>query len=377
MTRQRPLYLSLLLLALCGPATALALPAYRATFLPFGFVGHDINNAGQIVGNTRTNDALIWSDGSIVNLSRLLPGIQVYAINNQGEVAGSYALPESSTFIYSNGRFRDIGRPPGLNYATPHAINDHGQVAGTAGNFPGDTSRPYFYDGATTKALGTFGGDQGDALALNDQGTVIGNAALAPPSGSPYGQRLPFVYDGVQRQLSNGDAIACSANDINNSGDIVGSAEFLDTGLGQPYVYTGGVFRSLGGPGGDALGINSLGDIVGGWPSLDDLQYRAFVFHKGRLAGLNELVLPLPGWTITRAHDINDAGQILATACSGSTSDCRSLRLDLVPAIPEPAHLVMLVGGLLVLALRAVDKQGALLDKFCPAAARLSCRLTA
>lgn len=96
MTRQRPLYLSLLLLALCGPATALALPAYRATFLPSGFVGHDINDAGQIVGNTRTNDALIWSDGAIVNLSRLLPGIQVYAINNQGQVAGSYALPESS-----------------------------------------------------------------------------------------------------------------------------------------------------------------------------------------------------------------------------------------------------------------------------------------
>lgn len=352
MARHARLHTCLMVFALLGPATALAFPTYQTTFLPPGFAGQDINNAGQIVGNTRENEAWIWSESGIVNLSLLVPGVQAFAINNRGDVAGSYSLADSSAFVYSNGTFRDIGRVPGLNYAIPHAINDKGQVAGTAGNFPGDTSRPFFYDGATMTGIGTFGGDHGDALALNDKGTVVGNAALPPPPDSPYGQRQPFVYrDGILRELSTNQAIVYSANDINDAGAIVGSAGFLDTGLDQPYVYTGGVIRSPGGPGGDALGINGAGDIVGVWSSLDDLQYRAFVYHDGKLAGLNDLVLLQPGWTITRAHDINDAGQVLATACLGSTLDCRSIRLDLIPAVPEPANLAMFASGLLTLAM--------------------------
>lgn len=351
MTRHKPFRALLLLLALLGPAAASAQPTYGVTFLPTGFVGFDMNNAGQIVGRTLQNEAWIWSDSGIVNLSQLVPGVEAYAINNRGDVAGHYMYPGASAFIYSDGRFRDIGLVPGLNYATPHAINDKGQVAGTAGNFPGDTSRPFFYDGSTMIGLGTFGGDQGDALGLNDKGTVVGNAALAPPPDSPYGQRLPFIYrNGDLRQLRTGEATAYSANDINDAGAIVGSAWFPDAGLGQPYVYEGGVMRSLGGPGGDALAINGAGDIVGIRPSLDDLQYRAFVYSGGALANLNDLILPEPGWTITRAEDINDAGQILATACFGSTSACQSVRLDLVPAVPEPGSLAMLAGGLLALA---------------------------
>jgi probable HAF family extracellular repeat protein len=352
MARHARLHICFLVCALLGPATALALPSYQATFLPSGFAGQDINNAGQIVGNTRESEAWIWSDSGIVNLSLLVPGVQAFAINNRGDVAGNYGPGDTSAFIYSNGTFRDIGRVSGLNYATPRAINDEGQVAGTAGNFPGDTSRPFFYDGATMVGIGTFGGDQGDALALDDEGTVVGNAALAPPPDSPYGARQPFIYrNGTLSELRASQAMIYSANDINDTGAIIGSAAFPETGLGQPYVYTGGVIRSLGGPGGDALGINDAGDIVGVWPSFDDLQYRAFVYRDGKLAGLNDLVLLQPGWTITRADDINDAGQILATACFGSAFDCRSVRLDLIPAVPEPANLAMFAGGLLTLAM--------------------------
>lgn len=218
MARHARLHACFLVCALLGPATALALPSYQATFLPSGFAGQDINDAGQIVGNTRESEAWIWSDSGIVNLSRLIPGVQAFAINNRGDVAGNYSPADASAFIYSNGTFRDIGRVPGLNYATPRANNDMGHVAGTAGNFPGDT-------------------------------------------------------------------------------------------------------------------------------------YRAFVYRDGQLAGLNDLVLLQPGWTITRADDVNDAGQILATACFGSTLDCRSVRLDLIPAVPEPASLAMFAGGLLTLAM--------------------------
>lgn len=155
---------------LSGPATALALPAYQATLLPSGFVGQDINDAGQIVGNTRESKAWIWSESGIVNLSLVIPGVQAFA------------------------------------------VNDKSQVAGTAGNFPGETSRPIFYDGAMMTGINIFGGDQGDALALNDKGTVVGNAALAPPPDSPYSARQPFVYrDGILSELRTSKAMVYSA----------------------------------------------------------------------------------------------------------------------------------------------------------------------
>lgn len=338
--------------ALGCPAAALATPVYSVTFLPAEFTAHDINDAGQIAGNTRT-EAWIWSDTGITDLTAITPGVRVYAINNRGEAAGTYDVPgDADAFIYSGGRLHNIGRPAGLNYATPLAINDKGQVAGRAGNFPGDTSRAFFYDGRTMTAIGTFGGDQGEAYALNDSGRVVGAAALPPGPDVPRGDPRPFVYDdGVLEQIVAPNAFVATALDINDAGTIVGGAEFNDSGLFHPYALAGGVLRSLGGPGGAASGINNHGDIVGSWGARpgSDLT-RAFLYRNGTFADLNDLIVPEPGWTIVGTEDINDAGQILATACLGSRSDCRSVRLDLVAAIPEPTSLAMLLGGLSVLA---------------------------
>jgi probable HAF family extracellular repeat protein len=341
-----------LIAALIVPAAASAAPGYSVKFLPSGFTAHDINNAGQIVGNTRT-EAWIWSDSGIVNLSASKPGVQVYAINNHGEAAGVFALGASTAFIYSQGQFRDIGRPAGLNYATPHAINDNDQIAGTAGNFPGDTSRAFLFSSGTMTAIGTFGGDQGDAFGLNNKGTVVGSATLAPPPDSPRGVERGFVYrNGALAQIQAPGATVGPAYDINETGAIVGGADFASTGLSQPFLYAGGVLSNLGGPAGGARGINNHGAIVGTWGQMDaqsDLTH-AFLYRSGTFTDLNNLIVATPGWTVTQAEDINDAGQILATLCFGSTLDCRSARLDLVPAVPEPAGVAMLFGGLMALA---------------------------
>lgn len=337
--------------ALICPSLALAEPIYSVTFLPSDFTAVEINDAGQIVGNTRS-EAWIWNDGGIVNLSRIASGIEAFAINNRGEVAGSFSrrLPDAPAFIYSGGEIRDIGRVAGLNYATPRAINDKGQVAGTAGNFPGETSRGFFYDGTTMTAIDTFGGEQGDAYGLNNKGTVVGTTSLAPPSDRPRGDPRGFVYrDGVVRELAAPGVVTLSADDINDAGMIVGGAEFADAGF-QPYLYTGGAFASLGAPGGTARGINNHGAVVGILGGRFDSELsHAFFYDDGSLRDLNDLIVPEPGWTVTEATDINDAGQILGTACFGSTLDCRSVRLDLVPAIPEPNTVAMLLGGLATL----------------------------
>ncbi|QOY92383.1 hypothetical protein IM543_12090 [Massilia sp. UMI-21] len=305
------------------PAAPPAAPAYSVTFLPSGFTASDMNNAGQIVGNTQENQAWIWSDEGIVNLSLLTPGVQATAINNRGEAAGYFSYPDASAFIYSQGQIRDIGRPDGLNYAIPHAINDRGEVAGTAGNFPGDSSRAFLYSGGTMTAIGTFGGDQGDAYGLNKQGQVVGATAL-PAVDAPRGEPRAFLYrDGSLRQLfgPGGEPLGV-VYDINDAGTLALS------------------------PVGTARGINNDGNIVGNFGRFDSDLTHAFLYADGSTIDLNDLIVPEPGWTVTEAEDINDAGQILGTACFGSTQDCRSIRLDLIPAIPEPRSAAMLLAGL-------------------------------
>lgn len=328
MNVRRHVFALFALAALGCPALASADPLYSVLFLPAGFTGSDMNNAGQIVGNTQENAAWIWADDGIVNLSLMSPGIQATAINNRGEVAGAFSFADSAAFIYSHGQLRDIGRPAGLNYAIPHAINDRGEVAGTAGNFPGDTSRAFFYSGGAMTAIGTFGGDQGDAYGLNDHGQVVGGAALPPAPDVPRGEPRGFIYrDGVLRQLFGPDGGPLGpVYDINNAGALAVS------------------------PDGAARGINNHGAVVGFLGSFDADLTHAYLYAGGTTADLNDLIVPEPGWTVTEAEDINDAGQILAKACFGSTSDCRTVRLDLVSAIPEPTGLAMLLVGLCSLA---------------------------
>jgi probable HAF family extracellular repeat protein len=82
------------------------------------------------------------------------------------------------------------------------------------------------------------------------------------------------------------------------------------TGLG------GYAFQDLGTLGGAfsyAFGINDFGQIVG-WSQLaGGNSQHAFVYLKGQMRDLNDLLRAAPqGWTITGANGINDRSQIAA-----------------------------------------------------------------
>ena len=62
---------------------------------------------------------------------------------------------------------------------------------------------------------------------------------------------------------------------------------------------------------------------------------------NGELRDLNTLVDIEGGWQLTTAQDINDAGQILGTACRNGS--CTSVLLS---PVPEPATSLMLLAGL-------------------------------
>ena len=75
----------------------------------------------------------------------------------------------------------DLGTLGGTN-SNAVAINDHGQVVGNSELFPGETvSHSFSWTAAGGMVdLGTLGGTNSNAVAVNDNGQVAGNSELLP-----------------------------------------------------------------------------------------------------------------------------------------------------------------------------------------------------
>jgi probable HAF family extracellular repeat protein len=95
--------------------------------------------------------------------------------------------------------------------------------------------------------------------------------------------------------------------------DLAGDAQGLGT------LESDSVNGSVSG----ARAINDRRQVVGyHWPQVSSLgDHAAFLWEQGRMIDLNLLMPPGTPWQLTSAGDINDAGQILGTGDSGSTTN--------------------------------------------------------
>lgn len=123
---------------------------------------------------------------------------------------------------------------------------------------------------------------------------------------------------------------------INNSGQVVGSADFF--GQDQGFVYSGGAFTFIGDPspasgGTEPWGINDVGQIVGTDNNLGYFLYNGGVYsalgfwprsinNTGQMTGWlgsdavlysggSYTVIGLPSALSSSAYDVNNAGQIV------------------------------------------------------------------
>ncbi len=250
--------------------------------------GRAINNSGHVVGYATAADgkqhAFIYNPVSfpLTDLGTLggYP-CDATAINSSGQVAGSFTTTKtpvkSHPYVWNSGTgMTDLLTDPLVpvtwtsGYAT--GINDLGQVTGYAIDSVSNNYRAFLYTptvGMTN--LGTLGGKESQARALNASGKVVGNSRIAS------GLQHPFYYGGsgplVDLGTFGGDA--GYARSINSSGLVVGQTQ-LPGNINTPFIWsesTGKIdLATVVGNNhssyeqwylSDALAINDQGFIVG------------------------------------------------------------------------------------------------------------------
>ncbi|HEU4679823.1 MAG TPA: hypothetical protein VFS35_09910, partial [Terrimicrobiaceae bacterium] len=164
--------------------------------------------------------------------------------------------------------------------------------------------------------LGTLGGANSTANAINDLGQIVGSSGAPSPA---VGSRATlFRTTGNNVDLGGlGDDTTSRANDINNLGQIVGEAEIQSNNTPATIVTRATLFSGTGtgnidlgdsfltGVPSSAAAINNVGQIVG---YRENGSRRAAVFSPG--GSITELGT-LPGGNFSQATAINDAGLIV------------------------------------------------------------------
>jgi probable HAF family extracellular repeat protein len=207
-------------------------------------VANAINDAGQVAGmghapvgesargflNSRRGTRLIGTFGG--EWSNAL------SINSAGHVVGMAALSDTSignphmhAFVYRSGVLKDLGTFGGRN-SLAWDINDAGQVVGYADTpAPPDAeeyetgpTRAFLYERGTMKDLGTLGGWESTASAINNAGVVVGSSTTAETGSAAFVYARGKMTDlNTRVRLPEGWTLV-SGQDINDSGQILARA---------------------------------------------------------------------------------------------------------------------------------------------------------
>ncbi len=335
MSRLRPKLLSLILLfcplVVLGQSVS---PQYTVTDLG-DFSPRAINDSSTVVGSTLTK-AMLWRNGVLTDITpsvgpqTIAHGV-AFGINDLDQAVGWVSLCDldevgncsnsrSRAFIFNLvTQTQTVLGTLGGRDSEARGINNAGQIVGasvTAGPPPGNVGdrHAFIFQNGAFEDLGAKTNTQiSAAYSINATGQVVGLGS--GPGTDPV--RGAFLYSGGSFQFFEPRGIAW---DINNAGEIVGSISGNDDGSGRAFLFSGGLVQDLGTlytgyTYAIANAINNGGDIVGfsspSFPSSSG--ERAFIFSNGSMQDLNNLIPANTGWVLSRAADINDAGQIVGS----------------------------------------------------------------
>ena len=209
-------------------------------------------------------------------------------------VASQSGIPTSYTIT-------DLGTPNNLDgYATPHDINNNGQMVGDFYNTSTKKRHAFLYSNGTFIDIGALLGDDLDSYAngINNNGQVVGYYWSSDGTQS---QSHAFLYNnGAVSDLYIPDAYLSQAAKINDSGQIIGNYN-ISSGASEAFLYSNGVatkftWKNYMRP----LDINNSGQVTGIYGS----NTLSFLYSNGTFIDIGTL----GGYSVANA--INDNGQI-------------------------------------------------------------------
>src|SRR5216683_2185093 len=163
----------------------------------------------------------------------------------------------------------------------------------------------------TVTDLGTLGGRNSQANAINNRGQVVGNSTLE-------GEAITRAFlweDGVMTDLGSLGGTFSRANAINNRGQAVGASEITSNAARHAALFDRHGITDLGAlPAslvGAAFGINNRGDIFGG--STEGLT-RTDPFHATRFKDGGVIDLGTLGGLSSFAAGVDNHGQAVGRA---------------------------------------------------------------
>ncbi|HEY3837906.1 MAG TPA: hypothetical protein VGL72_15095, partial [Bryobacteraceae bacterium] len=345
-------------------------PPLRYSLIDLGTVGPSpgqplavSNNrlvAGTVVMANGFPNAVVWTPtGVMTNLGSAGLNSIAFGINDTaltvggGEIAfqdpggedfcGTVAMGLTGTgaicaaFASQYGTTRALETLGGAN-ATAKAVNNRGQIVGTAENTNLDPVcpspqkyqfKPALWQGAEVQELPTAAGDSnGIAYGINENGEIAGgsgNCAAFDPNNLWYLHPLHALLWQAGRTIDlgnlggQGQFMGNFARLVNNLGEAVGWSDTAGNQATHAFRWTPNTgMQDLGTLAGDGhsigLAINDQGVITGISIAADFSSLRAIVWRGGVMTDLNQLVPAMSTLYLLTACSINSSGEITGFA---------------------------------------------------------------
>lgn len=145
-------------------------------------IGHAINSAGHVVGDTDSGGAFLYKNGKMESIALAT----ALGINSSGDVVGS-VKGSAHAGLYSHGSVTDLNTllspvdAPYITLQRATGISNNGIIVakGVDLRMPSLDGSAFLIANGTVTNLGSFGGGAANPSAVNSDGEVVGAALLS------------------------------------------------------------------------------------------------------------------------------------------------------------------------------------------------------